>query len=65
MYAVIAAEKQKSIFLSWIGIEMFELLKPLFGSSSLKNKTFAELTSKLTEHFKVSPHIVAARYEFS
>lgn len=63
-YAVSQPEKQKSFFLSWIGTELFELLKNLFGSSNLDNKTFSELTGKLTEHFKIYHHIVAARYEF-
>ncbi|XP_046802727.1 uncharacterized protein K02A2.6-like [Lucilia cuprina] len=63
-YTVSSPEKQKSFFLSWIGTEMFDLLKNLFGSSNLELQTFSMLTEKLTEHFKVSHHIVAARYEF-
>lgn len=63
-YTVSSAEKQKSFFLSWIGTEMFDLLKNLFGTSDLNDQTFSALTGKLTEHFTISHHIVASRYEF-
>ncbi|XP_075162007.1 uncharacterized protein LOC142234723 [Haematobia irritans] len=63
-YAVMSADKQKSFFLSWCGAEVFDLLKNLFGVVSLENQTYKELTEKLTEHFAVTHHIVAARYSF-
>lgn len=63
-YAVINQEKKKSFFLSWSGEEIFELLKKLFGGEKLFNKTYKEVTEKLTEHFVSKVHVIAARYEF-
>lgn len=63
-YSVSTPERQKSFFLSWCGAEIFELLKNLFGVSTLESQTFIELTEKLTNHFALSQHIIAARYEF-
>ncbi|KAL7725183.1 hypothetical protein ACLKA6_017339 [Drosophila palustris] len=63
-YDVLAAEKQKAYFLSWVGTDVFELVKNLFGSENLDQQTYAQITEKLTEHYKEKRHIVAARYEF-
>ncbi|KAL7724906.1 hypothetical protein ACLKA6_020042 [Drosophila palustris] len=63
-YAVLAADKQKAYFLSWVGTNVFELVKNLFGSENLDQQTYAQITEKLTEHYKEKGHIVAARYEF-
>lgn len=63
-YSVTSVGKQKSFFLSWCGAEVFDLLKNLFGVANLESQTYQELTKKLTEHFSVSQHIVAARYNF-
>ncbi|KAL7724915.1 hypothetical protein ACLKA6_020051 [Drosophila palustris] len=63
-YSVLTAEKQKAYFLSWVGTDVFELVKNLFGSENLDQQTYAQITEKLTEHYKEKRHIVAARYEF-
>ncbi|KAM8707464.1 hypothetical protein ACLKA7_011533 [Drosophila subpalustris] len=44
--------------------DVFELVKNLFGSENLDQQTYAQITEKLTEHYKEKRHIVAARYEF-
>lgn len=63
-YLVSSGEQRKSFFLSWCGTEMFDLLKNLFGVNCLSNQTYEEITEKLTEHFSVSQHVIAARYNF-
>ncbi|XP_050339840.1 uncharacterized protein K02A2.6-like [Bactrocera neohumeralis] len=63
-YSVSSPDKQKSFFLSWVGMELFELLKNLFGVATLQSQTYTQLTDKLTEHFQSKRHVVAARYEF-
>ncbi|XP_030368972.1 uncharacterized protein K02A2.6-like [Scaptodrosophila lebanonensis] len=63
-YSVNDVEKQKAYFLSWIGADVFELLKNLFGSEDLLTYTYTQLIGKLTEHFQFKRHVVAARYEF-
>lgn len=64
-YAVTNSDKKKSLFLSWSGGEIFELLKKLFGGENLQNKTYKDVTEKLTEHFEAKIHVIAARYEFN
>ena len=40
------------------------VLKNLFGVQSLESQTYIQMTEKLSQHFTVSQHIVAARYGF-
>ncbi|XP_036340020.1 uncharacterized protein K02A2.6-like [Rhagoletis pomonella] len=63
-YSVGDEEKKKAYFLSWIGSDVYELLKNLFGTDILLTFSYKQLIDKLTEQFQMKRHIVAARYDF-
>ena len=64
LHNVVEQDKKRAFLLSCIDSSTFTLLESLFGSSDLSNKSFNELTAKLTVHFQSSVHVQAARYSF-
>ena len=64
VYSVTNANQKRACLLSWVGAPTYDLLMNLCGSEDITTKSFTELTDKLSEHYKDSVHIQAARYEF-
>ncbi|XP_067620715.1 uncharacterized protein [Eurosta solidaginis] len=54
---------KRACILSWIGAENVELLQKLFDGK-VKEKTFKEITSALTQHFVEKVHVLSARVKF-
>ncbi|XP_067949650.1 uncharacterized protein [Watersipora subatra] len=64
VYNVTDAKQKRACLLSWVGAPTYDLMMNLFSSEDITTKSFTELTQKLTNHYKDSVHIQAARYEF-
>ena len=60
----IAAGRQKSVFLSALGYETFEVLSNMVTAAELTSKTLDELVALLTNHFYPKASIVTERYRF-
>ena len=58
----IPVEKQANLFLATVGPEVFKLLKNLCSPEEPKAKTYSEITTLLTNHYKPEPFIIAERY---
>lgn len=56
--------KQVPILLSSIGAKMYELLRGLTAPKALKKKSLKELSTVLKGHFKLTPIVIAERYQF-
>ena len=64
IYGISAAERKRACLLSWVGPETYSLLRNLFGATDVTTQTFDALSAKLSEHFKDTIHVQAARYAF-
>ena len=60
----IPAEKKVPLLLNAIGGKTYGVLRNLMAPDNPINKTFEEITGKLTEHFDPKPLIVMERYYF-
>lgn len=63
-YGVTGDIQKRAYFLSWLGINTYELLQKLYGSAKLSEQAYSELTDKLSIHFKTKVHVSTARYDF-
>lgn len=59
------AAKRRATFLAVIGPEPYELLRSLLAPTKPKEKTYAELVAKLTEHYSPTPSEVMQRFRFN
>ena len=59
------AAERRATFLVVIGPEPYELLRSLLAPTKPKEKTCAELVSKLTEHYSPTPSEVMQRFRFN
>lgn len=58
-------EQKRAYFLSWAGTDIFNLLRKLYGNDDVSKQFYSNITQKLTEYFKSTTHILAARYKFN
>ena len=59
------AVKRRATFLSLIGPESYKLLRSLLAPVKPKEKSYAELVAKLTEHYSPTPSEVMQRFRFN
>ena len=64
LHNVTNPEKRRAFLLSCLDPDTFSLLQNLFGAEKVTEKSFEELTSKLSAHFEDTIHVQAARYSF-
>ncbi|XP_019859677.1 PREDICTED: uncharacterized protein K02A2.6-like [Amphimedon queenslandica] len=60
----IPAGKQKSVFLSALGYDTFEVLSNMVSAEELNSKSLDDLVTLLTNHFHPKASLVAERYKF-
>ena len=63
-YSVAADSQKRAYFLSWVGTDAIQLLQKLYGDLNLDSYSFEEITGRMSEYYKSSTHIIAARYKF-
>ena len=60
----ISTEKQVPVFLNTIGTSTYGVLRNLVSPDNPMDKTFKEITKKLTDHFNLKPLLTVERYHF-
>ncbi len=61
----VRTEKKKSILLTVCGADTFQLLRRLAQPSTLQDKSFAELTKLLENHYEPTPSPIIQRFKFN
>jgi predicted aspartyl protease len=57
--------KQKSVFLTVCGPELYQLIRSLTSPTKPMDKTLAELSGLVTNHLNPKPNIIVERYRFN
>ena len=60
----IAKEKQVAVLLSAVGAKTYALLRDLLAPTKPQEKTFAKLSSTLTNHYEPKPIVITERFHF-
>uniref|UniRef100_A0A5S6R6E2 RNA-directed DNA polymerase n=1 Tax=Trichuris muris TaxID=70415 RepID=A0A5S6R6E2_TRIMR len=63
-HRVLADNRKRAYLLSWVVSDTFELLQKLFAGDDVTNVPYDSLVSKLSDYWKKSVHVMAARCLF-
>uniref|UniRef100_A0A5S6QCU6 Reverse transcriptase domain-containing protein n=1 Tax=Trichuris muris TaxID=70415 RepID=A0A5S6QCU6_TRIMR len=63
-HRVLADNRKRAYLLSWVASDTFELLQKLFAGDDVTNVPYDSLVSKLSDYWKKSVHVMAARCLF-
>lgn len=63
-HKVTADGQRRALFLSWVGPEIYNLIKKLVPDANPADLTFIDLKKKVAEFFESKVNITAARFKF-
>ena len=58
------ADRQKSCFLAWVGVDAYHTIKKVYGENSFENENFSAIEKRLSDFYLKSVHILSARFKF-
>ena len=59
------AAKQKALFLTLCGADLYQLLRSLTSPSKPNDKTYADLVKLVNEHLNPKPNVIVERFRFN